>query len=192
MHTRWVLAITFTLALASVAHADNLSVKLAADGTATLKLPRNLVDGQPTVTVVFKLPAGWVRDSKSPEYAQFVPKGARWGRPSIEVNVQMDNLEPAETAERAKKASEDFKATVPGGDMVSVLTDARVLADNHAHLVSIERDSKAAQLHSVQTACFLPAEGKSYVVKLSGFGEIQDKKLVPEFEKACASLRLKP
>jgi hypothetical protein len=189
MNTRLILGV---MVLAGVAHAKNPSVKVTQDGTASLKLPRNLVDGEPMVTVSFKLPSGWVRDPKSPDDAQFVPKGARWGRPSITVNVQMDNLKPAEAAERAKQASEEFKASVPGGDKVTVLTEPRVLDDNHARLVSIERDSQAAQLHSVETGCFLHAEGQSYVIKLRGFGEIQDKKLVPEFEKACASLRLKP
>ena len=61
--------------------APSLDVK---DGIATIAVPRNLVEGAPTVQLTMEMPAGWKRwEETSTSGVMLVPETARYGRPSM-------------------------------------------------------------------------------------------------------------
>jgi hypothetical protein len=166
------------------------TVDSITDGTATMTLVRNLVDGSPPVKVTMKLPAGWKQsETRRDHEVIFIPEGGKYDRPSITMKVQLDNLDPAKlTREVAEEITE--KAAVVGLGKIKVLAthdrpDGKLIT-RHVDATK-ERD-----INYVETICFVTKPGQNFVVQMLGFVDKgkDDVALVKAFEEACPTVTI--
>ena len=163
------------------------TVDSITDGTATMTLLRNLVDGSPPVKVTMKLPAGWKQSATRDDHAViFVPEDGKYDRPSITMNVQMDNLDAAKVTKEVAAAIADKQKRVVGGGKIKVLAsdDRRVTRHIDA--------TKERSIDYVETICFVAKPGQTFVVQMLGFVEKgkDDEALVKAFEAACPTVTI--
>jgi len=166
--------------------APSLDVK---DGVATVGVPRNYVEGAPTVQLTMEMPAGWKRwEETSTSGVMLVPETAKYGRPSITVNVQLDNLDPAKAAEDTAKKLKELKKIVVGGGKIKVLKAGK--RPDGGWLSRAIDAKKERDIQHVETTCLVSRPGQPFVVQMLGFGETKDAGLVPMFEKLCGTIQI--
>ncbi len=167
------------------------SLDLGEDGTAKMKLRRQLVDGTPLVSVVAKLPVGWEkRKSFFEGEHKFVPRTRVYDRPSITFNVQMDNLDPDTVKKQIDEKVKELHTVVVGLGKIKVLSVAEL--PNGKRITRRVDAQKERSIVYVETTCLVFVPGQRYVVQMQGFAEDKDANLVPEFEKVCESVSLAP
>lgn len=156
------------------------------NGVATMTLRRKLATG--TVKVKVTLPKGWRQSDTKTDDALFVSATSTYDRPSITLNVQIDNLEEKEVPPRLKKAIAEDKKTVGGGGKIKVLK----LKDRpDGGLISREINAtKERDVHYVETVCLVRKPGQKFIVQLVGFAGVKEAALVAEFEAACKTVQI--
>ena len=168
------------------------SVDSITDGVAAMSLPRNLDDtSPPPVKVTIKLPAGWKQSTTRNEHEViFIPADGKYDRPSISVNVQMDNLAPAKVTREVSDAIADRKVRVAGGGNLKVLA-TRDRPDGKLITRHIDA-TKERRINYVETICFVAKPGQKFVVQMLGFVEKgkDDETLVKLFEEACPTVTI--
>jgi hypothetical protein len=178
-----------SLLLSSSALAAPLVVK---DGVATATLRRTYVKGEPSITVTFELPAGW-RETK-PTFdggVTIVPADAKYDRPQLRLNVQIDNTEPSQIDKAIADKLEAEKTKVVGGGTAKRLRK-KARPDGAYQTLAIDAKKQRSIVYT-ETSCYVGKPGQPYVVALVGFTEQAGAKaLVPLFEKTCLSLKIVP
>jgi hypothetical protein len=174
-----------TLSSATALAAPSLEVK---DGVATIQIPRKLVEGSPAVTVTLALPAGWKQSENKPDDMVLVPETAKYDRPAMTVNVQMDNLDPKTVAKRIDEKIRELGKVVVGGGRIKLLGTKK--RPDGAWLSRSIDAKKERDIQYVETTCLVARPGQPFVVQVLGFAETKDAALVPLFEKTCASVQV--
>jgi len=167
------------------------TVDSITDGTATMTLLRNLVDGSPPVKVTMKLPAGWKQSATRDDHAViFVPEGGRYDRPSITMNVQMDNLDSTKLMPAVVKAITDKKTQVVGGGKVVTSESAGRPA---GRILTRQVDAtKERDINYVETICYVTKPGQPFVVQMLGFVDKgkDDEALAKTFHDTCLTVTI--
>lgn len=178
--------------VATPALADDDTTATVAKGVAQVKVPRKLADG--AVALSIKLPPDWKLHDTSMGTATFVPASAKYDRPSLEVDVPIDNVHDKLAEFIATQLPSKDKPVAGGGKLVKLITDKKKLdlaGKVHALVSTVEVDAtEARHVHYVETTCFVWRDDQPFAVLVRGFAEMPDAKLGAEFEKACGTVTL--
>lgn len=179
------------VAVMQAIHPGKATVDSITDGTATMTLVRNLVDGSPPVKVTMKLPTGWKKSATERDHdVIFVPEGSTSDRPSITLNVQMDNLDSTKLMPAVVKAIMDNKKQVVGGGKIVTFETA---GRRDGRILTRHVDATAERsVNYVETLCYVTKPGQPFVVQMLGFVEKgkDDEALAKAFQDACLTVTI--
>jgi hypothetical protein len=187
-----VLLVAMVVHATSVAADPTANVKVAKDGTATIKLQRTMAEGAQFAKLTVKLPTGWKRDATTSD-ARFVLPSKEHQESSISLDVAIDNRDPKEVADAVKAMLSEDMTRFGGGKLVGLRSKPHTVElgpKAHGYVASYEIDATAERnIHYVQTTCYAYTDGASYAVRIVGFADVKEDQLVTPFETLCGGAR---